>query len=540
MKHPINRVAPARQAMALVMTALTIAQSVATAAGPGTPEEWYADGQAAVRAARQLQENVRPAKNIILFIGDGMGVSTVTAARILEGQLRGESGEENVLAFENFPYLALSKTYSVNQQTSDSAPTMTAMVSGIKTKDGLLGVNQYVMRGQHLTVASNEVPTILEIFKNRGRSAGVVSTARITHATPAACYAHTADRNWEADADMPTNAVAANFPDIARQLVEFSIGGGLDVALGGGRSKFIPLTANDPEDAGRKGSRKDGRDLTAEWAARPNSAYVWNKAQFDAINPATTSRLLGLFERSHCEYEADRALDTGGEPSLTEMTGKAIDILSKNRKGYFLMVEGGRVDHAHHAGNAYRALTDTIEMAKAVKLAMDKTSDRDTLIIVSADHSHVFTIGGYPVRGNPITGLVLDNSETGAPSSTFALDLLGKPYTTLSYANGPGYTGASFRRNTDGSFSLLQAEGPKTFEHLPAAFTGITSGRPDLTETITMHPNYLQEATVPMGSETHAGEDVAIYATGPGAHLFHGTREQNYIFHVMLQASKLR
>ena len=122
---------------------------------------------------------------------------------------------------------------------------------------------------------------------------------------------------------------------------------------------------------------------------------MWNKAQFDAINLATTHRLLGLFERSHMEYEHDRSTDTGGEPSLSEMTSKAIDILSKNQRGFFLHVESGRIDHAHHAGNAYRALTDTIEYANAIRVAMEKTNPDDTLIIVTADHSHVFTIAGY-------------------------------------------------------------------------------------------------------------------------------------------------
>ena len=197
------------------------------------------------------------------------------------------------------------------------------------------------------------------------------------------------------------------------------------------------------------------------------------------------------------------------------------------------MVEGGRVDHAHHAGNAFRALTDTIELAKAVQVAQDKTAEGDTLIIVSADHSHVFTIGGYPSRGNPILGLVsADTDASGNP--IFTKDLLGLPYTTLTYANGPGYTGASFRSNG----SLLAAEGPKSFEHAPAKYAGITMGRPTLTEEITEHPNYLQEAVVPLGSETHSGEDVAIYATGPGSHLFHGVQEQNVIFHVMQEASK--
>jgi alkaline phosphatase len=491
-------------------------------------DQWYRDGQQAVAAAKRLRALQGRAKNVILFIGDGMGISTVTAARILEGQLRNnQSGEENLLSFERLPYLALSKTYSVNQQTSDSAPTSTAMVTGVKTEDGILSVDQDVVRGDYTTVAGNELTTILELAEQGGLSTGVVSTARITHATPAAAYAHSPERDWEADANLPQAALEADFPDIARQLVEFPLGDGLEVALGGGRSYFLPNTTDDPEDAGRKGNRLDGRDLAAEWAAKsPDSAYVWNKAQFDAVNPATTDHLLGLFERSHMEWEHDRPSDTAGEPSLTEMTTKAIDVLAKNQRGYWLMVESGRIDHAHHAGNAYRALTDTIQFSDAILAAARKVNLQETLIIVTADHSHVFTIAGYPTRGNNILGKVVGNTPQGEPATEFDTDMLGLPYTTLSYANGPGYTGAS----------NAQPEGTKTHSHTPTSYSGITAGRPDLTGVDTANPNYLQEAAVPLSSETHAGEEVGIYAGGPGAHLLHGVQEQNVIFHVMLEA----
>jgi alkaline phosphatase len=493
-------------------------------------DQWYADGQRAVEEAKQLKANRGRARNVILFVGDGMGISTVTAARILEGQLRGESGEENSLSFERLPFVALSKTYSVNQQTADSAPTMTAIVTGVKTDDGVISVDQDVVSGDHTTVKGNELPTFLELAEQAGLSTGVVSTARITHATPAACYAHSPDRDWEGDADLPEAARENGFPDIARQLVEFPHGNGLEVVLGGGRSKFLPRATADPEDASQTGERKDGRNLVNEWVGqRPRSAYVWNKSQFDAVEIAQTDRLLGLFERSHMEYEHDRPKDAGGEPSLSEMTSKAIDLLAKNRKGYFLMVEGGRIDHAHHAGNAYRALTDTIELSKAVKVALAKTDPRDTLIIVTADHSHVFTMAGYPTRGNDILGLVRSNDKFGNPANEFDKDKLGRPYTTLGYANGPGYTGSSRE----------QTEGSKRYPHTGNGYTGVTRGRPELSAALTTDPNYLQEAAIPFASETHGGEEVAIYASGPGAYLFHGVQEQNVIFHVMIDATKL-
>jgi alkaline phosphatase len=519
--------------IALVGTLFMFVDALAQVRTPGsnTPEEWFAAGQRAVQEAKKLTQLNTTAKNVILFVGDGMGISTVTAARILEGQLRGESGEENRLSFEKFPYVALSKTYSVDQQTSDSAPTMTAMVTGVKTTDRMISVDQAIRSAEpdKEIVRKHSLKTVLEMAEEKGLATGVVTTTNVTHATPAACYAHTAHRDWEGDDDLPTGATV---PDIARQLIEFPYGNGLEVALGGGRSKFLPTSVADPEDQGKSGKRKDNRDLTKEWTTKhTNATYVWNSQQLAAINPVMTDHLLGLFEYSHMEFEADREKDTGGEPSLSEMTAKALDILQKNKNGFLLMVEGGRIDHGHHAGNAYRALTDTIAFAKAVQVALDKTKREETLIIVTADHSHTFTIAGYPKRGNPILGKVV------APDRTeFARDALGLPYTTLGYANGPGYTGESREASGDAT----RPQGTKYFPHFLSKYLGISAGRPDLTNVDTTNPNYLQESAIPMHTETHAGEDVAIYATGPLAHLFHGVQEQNVIAHVVMEALRLK
>lgn len=478
--------------------------------GPESVQDWYNAGQQFLHDTRRLYPNPRKARNIILFVGDGMGVSTVTAARILDGQMNGKPGEENRLYFETLPYLALSKTYSWDQQTSDSAPTMTAMVTGYKTREGMLAVNHLTPRGEcnPAVIADNSLSTILEQAAAAGKATGIVSTARITHATPAATYAHTATRDWEADSNLPAGC---GVKDIARQLIEVSptVRKSLKVAMGGGRTYFMPSTLLDPE-YGAKGRRNDGRDLTAEWVSSrgANAAYVWNKADFDAVNPHTTTHLLGLFENSHAQYEADRVNDKAGEPSLTEMTEKAVKMLQQDRNGFFLHVEGGRIDHAHHAGNARRALLDTIEFARAVKKAYEMTDPRDTLIVVTADHSHTFTIAGYPHRGNNILGVVKEVPDVDGDLPVPAVDKLGLPYTTLSYANGPGWWDAI-------------AKGQK---------------RPDLSSVDTGALGYLQEAAVPLGSETHAGEEVAIYASGPKSHLFHGTMEQNWIYHVMKAA----
>lgn len=514
------------------LLALWGASTMVWAAEP-SPSDWFNAGRQAVLDAMHIKPNDKRAKNVILFIGDGMGISTITATRIFDGQQKGGHGEENVLSFERFPHVALSKTYSVDEQTADSAPTMTAIVTGVKALGGTISVNHLAAHGEPKAevVEANKLTTILEQAKQHGLAVGIVSTARITHATPAATYAHTANRDWESDADRPAGATV---PDIATQLVNFDTNGGIDVALGGGRARFIPNTMTDPE-YGSVGKRKDGRDLIAEWSAkRSHAQYVWNKAQFDAIDVKTTEHLLGLFEPSHMHYETDRlAHDQAGEPSLSEMTSKAIEILRKNPNGYFLMVEAGRIDHAHHGGNAYRALTDAQQLAAAVQAAVDQTNDEDTLIITTADHSHVFTIGGYPQRGNPILGLT---RRVGADKPD--LDMLGLAYTTLNYANGSGYVGSS----------NLQQAGSKTFAssaasslmagsegHLPSSFNP-ANGRPSLSEAQVQDPNYMQEAMIPLPAETHGAEDVAIFARGPKAHLIHGIMEQNVIYHVMAEA----
>ncbi|MDF1831883.1 MAG: alkaline phosphatase [Porticoccaceae bacterium] len=505
-----------------VVTALAaLSTSGGVNADTKTAQQWYEDGANAVAHSYEQQRLGRgKAKNIILFVGDGMGVSTVTAARILEGQQRGGHGEENLLSFEHFPYTALAKTYNTNQQTPDSAGTMTAMMSGIKTKAGVIGVDSTVIRGDCATLEGAQVATFLEEAEALGLSTGIISTARITHATPAATYAHTIDRNYEDDRDASKFANPELCQDIASQLIAFPYGDGLEVALGGGRRSFLKREEGaDPEDGG-KGERQDGRDLTQEWLNKyDRSAYVWNKAQFDAIDADDTEHLLGLFNMSHMRYEADRGNDVGGEPSLTEMTEKSINILSKNRKGYFLMVEAGRIDHGHHAGSAYNALTDTIEFSNAVQKAVDMVGD-DTLIIVTADHSHVFTIAGYPTRGNPILGKVVQNDASGEPENSLALDNDGLPYTTLGYMNGLGFADLQGETNADARYD--ETADP---------------GRMDLNGVDTESTGYHQESLVNLGSETHAAEDVVIYATGPGSHLVHGVMEQNVIYHIMRKAT---
>ncbi len=492
--------------------------------GGETPEWWYRAG--AATAAAQRGDAPPRARNVIVFLGDGMGISTIAAARVLAGQREGRSGEETRLSFEDFPHTALSRTYEVDAQTADSSGTMSAIMTGVKTRFGVISVNQRTQRRNCATLDGNEAVTALELASVAGLATGVVSTARLTHATPAATYGHSPDRNWEADVSLPAAAVAEGCVDLARQFAGYDVGRGIDVTFAGGRAWFMPDTTPDPEYPTLRGKRRDGRDLVAEWSAVPGSTYVWNQAQFDALPVPRQGRVLGLFEPDHMRYEHDRVADGAGEPSLAELTRKAITLLRDDPEGYFLMVEGGRIDHGHHGSNAFRALWETVALSDAVRAAAEMTSIDDTLILVTADHSHTLTIAGYPVRGNPILGKVRGLSFEGAPSDKLAHDATGRTYTTLGYANGSGYLGAS----------NLQPEGPKHFPHEPKRFAAQGPDRHPLDDVDTAHPDYQQESGVPLASETHGGEDVAVFARGPGAEAVRGSLEQNVLFHLVVQA----
>lgn len=484
--------------LSLITTALCLAAPALAAAGEDTAT-YRAQGEAELQRLKAQASTGTRARNVIVFIGDGMGVSTLTAARIYAGQAMGRDGESHQTAMDGLGHTALVKTYSHDAQVSDSAPTATAILAGVKTRASVLGIGPEAQINDCQSGKNHHVPSLLALAQQQGLATGVVTTTGITHATPAAAYAHSVQRDWESDADMPELAKKQGCLDIARQLVEGQTGSRLDVVLGGGRAQFLPKTVLDPEHADKTGARTDKRNLVALWKrGNPKGYFAWNRDQFLAFDPARHTRLLGLFEPGHMNFEADRTNDPAGEPSLAEMTEAAIRVLSRGDKGFVLLIEGGRIDHAHHAGNAHRALVDARALDEAVATALRLTSPEDTLIVTTADHSHTLTINGYPVRGNPILATVV--TSKGEP--LHAND--GKAYTTLSYANGPG----------------------AAHDH----------ARSDPAQANTMDLDYRQQALVPLPLETHAGEDVVVRASGPGAQWLRGTIEQHTIFHVMREA----
>ncbi len=487
----------------IVLSALSGA-AMAQDALPQQDSAWFKAAEAALQEKITRTPNTKRAKNIILMISDGNGVGTNYATRLFQGQKNGGYGDEHVLPQEAFPYLALVKTYNTNAQTPDSAGTSTAMHSGVKTKEGVIGVDETLNRGDCAAVEGASVTSVAEILAEAGKSVGVVSTARITHATPAGAYAHSADRNFEDDSKLPEGCTV---PDIAVQLIDKMKAGIVDVAMGGGRRHFLPKGSKGEE--GKGGKRKDGRDLIEE-AKAFGAQYAWNDETAGGLTFGNNAPILGLFHASHMMYEHDRS----GEPSLAQMTEIAIKALQGNDNGFFLHVEAGRVDHANHAGNLHRAVTDGVAFAEAVAKADELTDDADTLIIVTADHEHAIAFNGYCGRGSPITGLCHDVDSTGTRHlDTPVTGRDGKPYTVAGYLNGPG---SVLTKQADGSYF---------------------GTRPIVKQEEAVDPDYVQQALIPRSSDTHSGEDVAVYAKGPWAHLFAGTIEQNVIFHVMLHAA---
>ncbi|MCF5766312.1 alkaline phosphatase [Aeromonas veronii] len=435
------------------------------------------------------QAQAGDAKNVILFIGDGMGPTVLTATRLFK------VGEEGNLEMMKLPRSARIKTFSNDAQTTDSAPSMAAYTTGVKMNNEVIAMSsdtKAVAPGKDVngnkTVNNcssdngKPVPTILELAKAAGKSVGAVTTTELTHATPAATYSHICHRD-------AAYAIAAQAVPGGAGFNQ-ALGDGVDVLMGGGANHWTPYNSTS-----NKGGRADGRDLTAELTAQ-GYRYVTTKDDLAGVN---SGKVLGLFSaKSHLDYELDRVAKGAAntQPSLSEMTAKAIDLLSQNSQGYFLMVEGGRIDHALHGTNAKRSLTDAVALDEAVKTALGKVDLKDTLIVVTADHDHTMTINGYSAKGNKVLDLV----KNGDGSTQNDVD--GKPFTTLVFGNGPNRPDV----------------------------------RPVLTSDQVMANDYLQETGVKLTSETHGGGDVMLFADGAGSNRFKGTLDNTKVFGKLREA----
>jgi alkaline phosphatase len=393
-----------------------------------------------------------PSRRAVLFIGDGMGPAYVTLTRVA----RGGSGGQLVL--DTLPYTALSRTHSADSPVTDSAAAASAMACGMKTVIGVLCEDATAVRARQ---DGKKLESIASWAKKRGFRVGLVTTTTVTHATPAAFYAHHHDRNAE--------------EQIARQ----AVASGFDLILGGGRRYF-------PDDL-----RREAHDRG--WA------IVETREALAAVD-SLDRHVLGLFADGHLPYHEEietarrRAREGGAQsgddavvaPTLPEMTRKAIDLLERGGQPFFLMVEGGRIDHAGHANWARTLVDETVAFDEAVGFAIRTLEPETTLVLVTADHE----TGGLAINGYP--------DEKEGPWSLFRGPFEEKgdePYAVVTFTSGPG-----------------------TKRQSRAAPHGSDDPRP---------------SGISLGSAAHTGVDVALYGWGAGAERVRGTLENTAVYEVL-------
>ncbi|MCP3850438.1 MAG: alkaline phosphatase [Gammaproteobacteria bacterium] len=299
-------------------------------------------------------------KNIILFIGDGMGIAHLTAGKIIKGSLN----------LEEFKHIGLLMTHSQDALVTDSAASATAMATGYKTRNGFIS----------LSSEGTALKTVVEYAKEQDKATGIVVTSSITHATPAAFATHVNDRDKETI--------------IAEQLAQ----SGVDVLLGGGWSFFVPNTV-----AGSQ--RPDHRDLLADM--RQSTHVVMTKKEFKTLSDVDS--LVGLFAREGLPKVEQR------QPSLSDMTQKAIEILSKNKKGFFLMVEGSQIDWAGHKNNESYLISEMVDFDNTIGVALAFAKENtDTLVVVTSDHE----TGGFAIHDGSVQQRVMTKTDFTRTSHT--------------------------------------------------------------------------------------------------------------------------
>ncbi len=317
----------------------------------------------------QAQQPVKP-KNIILMIGDGMGLAQISAGKTYKGQLN----------LEKMKVVGLLTTYSCDEYVTDSAAGATAMSTGYKTKNVAIGID----------CNGEKRETVLEYANKIGKSTGIVVVCAITHATPAAFVAHVPDRNMQIE--------------IAEQIAKEA---NADLYLGTGWGWFLPKS--------KGGRRNDTLDLI-EVMKKRGYLYISKPEEFYNLDIKNVNKLLGLFAENHPPYAPDR------KPTLAEMTKKAIEFLSRDKDGFFLMVEGSQIDWAGHDNNSDQILKEMADFDDAIGVALDfAQKDGNTLVIVTADHE----TGGYALVNGSISerkveGKFITKSHTGIMVPVFA------------------------------------------------------------------------------------------------------------------------
>jgi alkaline phosphatase len=451
----------------------------------------------------------RKAKNVILFIGDGMTIAHRTAARILsKGLVEGRYGGE--LAIDDMPNMALVSTSGTDSIVTDSANSMTAYTTGHKSCVNAIGVYCALNKS---TLDHPKVETIAELVKRtRGMAVGVVTNTEIEDATPAGMVAHTRQR--------------ADYDDIVKMFLAVQP----EVIMGGGSLNFRPASAPG-------GKRKDNEDYIKRFEGA-GYTFASTKAELNAASKA--GKLLGLFNTGNIDGALDRFFLKKGtvgqfpdQPDLTDQVRVALDNLSKHEQGFVLMVESGRIDKYSHSLDWERSVYDTIMLDNAVKMAKDFAAARnDTLIIVVADHAHPTAIIG-----------TYDDSLPGQqPREKLGL------YQNSKVPNYPAPNADGYPDKVDVSRRLAFVFGGFP-DHCDA-------GRPYLdgenvpavpgpnrdfvaNETYCNVPGAARRAgNLPFntGAGVHAADDVVLTAIGPGAEMFHGHIPNTRVFRNMVTA----
>ncbi len=291
-------------------------------------------------------------KYVFMFIGDGLGAAQ---RQIAEYYMTDVEGGEEKLLMNRFPVAGINTTHSLNTLVTDSAAAGTALATGHKTNNGMIS----------RLPSGERVESIAQYANRNGMKTGLVTTTRLTHATPAVFASSNVSRNNE-------NEIAADFIDSK-----------IDFFAGGGYRNFIPQ--------GEEGSkRRDDRDLAGEFEMEGYEVFIGEDTAEDFMNlkAEKNQKVFAALTSSHMPYEVDRVNSRDHIPSLADMTKKGIEVLSKNRKGFFMMVEAGRIDHAAHANDAASVIHDTLALDAAVKKAYEfyEKHPRETLIVVVGDH----------------------------------------------------------------------------------------------------------------------------------------------------------
>ncbi len=453
----------------------------------------------------------RRAKNVILFVGDGLSIANRTAARMLSKGMK-EGKYYGQLSFDDMPHMALLGTSGVDSIITDSANAMSAFTTGHKSSVNALGV--YVSRAKD-NLAHPKVETLTELVKRRtGMAVGIVTDAEVEDATPAGMVAHTRRR---ADKDI-----------IAEQLFLSRA----DVIMGGGSAWFLPQAT-----PGSK--RKDSNDYI-DLFQRTGYKFATTDAEMKAAaaDPAT-SRMLGLFHLDNMDGALDRRILKKGtvakfpaQPDLADMTRAAIDVLSRNREGFVLMVEAGLIDKYNHPFDWERSVYDTIMLANAVQVAKDfAAKSDDTLIIVTPDHTHGVSIVGTIDDGRPAADMrdkVGVYADAGFPNYADA-DADGYPpgvdvtrRLAMFYGNFPDHY-ETFRPHLDDPNVPAVKQGDAyvanaRYKDVPGAM--------------------LRIGNLPRGADTgtHTADDGIVTAMGPGSEEIHGFMENTELFRVMVTA----